>query len=198
MAVSTAFHKLAHEHMLRNWFEHYADAAGRGHRALLRVRVRRRDGHRLHRPHRPRRAGRQRHHRLQDRQERQRRSRRARACSSASTTWPCRSPRRSPSSSRCDRSSWRSCGATGAPRDRLPQVADPRGRAGGLAGARCASGSSALIARKRELNEREDFRPNPYANCRFCDFQTLCPLFPEGQPVFPVGVAAPASRGGPA
>ena len=30
------------------------------------------------------------------------------------------------------------------------------------------------------------FRPNPYANCRFCDFQTLCPLYAEGQPVFPV------------
>ena len=45
-----------------------------------------------------------------------------------------------------------------------------------------------LIARKRELNEREVFRPNPYANCRFCDFQTLCPLYAEGQPVFPVEV----------
>ena len=45
-----------------------------------------------------------------------------------------------------------------------------------------------LIARKRELNEREVFRPNPYANCRFCDFQTLCPLYAEGQPVFPVDV----------
>ena len=45
-----------------------------------------------------------------------------------------------------------------------------------------------LIKRKRDLNEREVFRPNPYANCRFCDFQTLCPLYAEGQPVFPVDV----------
>ena len=45
---------------------------------------------------------------------------------------------------------------------------------------------SALIQRKKELNVSESFRPNPYANCRFCDFQTLCPLYPEGQPVFPV------------
>lgn len=45
---------------------------------------------------------------------------------------------------------------------------------------------AALIARKRELNELEVFRPNPYANCRFCDFQTLCPLYAEGQPVFSV------------
>jgi len=45
---------------------------------------------------------------------------------------------------------------------------------------------AALIARKRELNELEVFRPNPYANCRFCDFQSLCPLYAEGQPVFPV------------
>ena len=45
---------------------------------------------------------------------------------------------------------------------------------------------ASLIARKKELNEIEVFRPNPYANCRFCDFQTLCPLYAEGQPVFPV------------
>jgi RecB family exonuclease len=45
---------------------------------------------------------------------------------------------------------------------------------------------ASLIARKKELNETEVFRPNPYANCRFCDFQTLCPLYAEGQPVFPV------------
>ncbi|HET9311332.1 MAG TPA: ATP-dependent DNA helicase [Actinomycetota bacterium] len=45
---------------------------------------------------------------------------------------------------------------------------------------------AALIARKRELNELGVFRPNPYANCRFCDFQSLCPLYAEGQPVFPV------------
>ncbi len=51
---------------------------------------------------------------------------------------------------------------------------------------------TALIARKRELTELEVFRPNPYANCRFCDFQTLCPLYAEGQPVFPVDVV----RGG--
>ncbi|HEY6565982.1 MAG TPA: ATP-dependent DNA helicase, partial [Actinomycetota bacterium] len=45
---------------------------------------------------------------------------------------------------------------------------------------------AALITRKKVLNETEVYRPNPYANCRFCDFQTLCPLYPEGQPVFPV------------
>ena len=47
---------------------------------------------------------------------------------------------------------------------------------------------SGLIARKRELNEADSFRPNPYANCMFCDFQSLCPLFPEGQPLFPAEV----------
>jgi superfamily I DNA/RNA helicase/RecB family exonuclease len=45
---------------------------------------------------------------------------------------------------------------------------------------------AALIARKKELNAAEVYHPNPYANCRFCDFRTLCPLYPEGQPVFPV------------
>ena len=54
---------------------------------------------------------------------------------------------------------------------------------------------SALIRRKKELNAAESFRPNPYTTaCRFCDFQTLCPLFPEGQPVFPVEVVR---RGAP-
>lgn len=40
---------------------------------------------------------------------------------------------------------------------------------------------STLIAQKKELNETEVFRPNPYANCFFCEFKTLCPLYPEGQ-----------------
>ena len=44
---------------------------------------------------------------------------------------------------------------------------------------------TALIAHERELNETEVYRPNPYANCRFCDFRTLCPLWAEGQPIFP-------------
>ena len=43
-----------------------------------------------------------------------------------------------------------------------------------------------LIQRKKDLNESEVYRPNPYANCRFCDFKSLCPLYPEGQPVFPI------------
>lgn len=43
-----------------------------------------------------------------------------------------------------------------------------------------------LIDRKRQLNEVGVYRPNPYANCRFCDFKTLCPLYAEGQPVFPI------------
>ena len=41
-----------------------------------------------------------------------------------------------------------------------------------------------LIAQKRELNETEVYRPNPTANCFWCDFKSLCPLFPEGQPLF--------------
>ncbi|MEO8323927.1 MAG: PD-(D/E)XK nuclease family protein, partial [Actinomycetota bacterium] len=27
----------------------------------------------------------------------------------------------------------------------------------------------------------EDFRPNPEANCRWCKFKPLCPLWPEGK-----------------
>jgi hypothetical protein len=49
-----------------------------------------------------------------------------------------------------------------------------------------------LIERKRQLNEGRVYRPNPYANCRFCDFKTLCPLYAEGQPIFAVPEAASA------
>jgi hypothetical protein len=51
-----------------------------------------------------------------------------------------------------------------------------------------------LIGRIRTLTGDEVYRPNPGANCRYCDFQTLCPLWPEGAPVFPF--TTPASRGG--
>jgi RecB family exonuclease len=47
---------------------------------------------------------------------------------------------------------------------------------------------SRLIDRKRDLIETEVYRPNPAANCYWCDFKTLCPLFPEGQPVFDLTV----------
>ncbi len=49
---------------------------------------------------------------------------------------------------------------------------------------------SELVADLRDLNEKEVWSPNPAANCRFCSFQPLCPLYPEGQPLFPheVGV----------
>ncbi len=45
---------------------------------------------------------------------------------------------------------------------------------------------SQLIERVRTLLRTETYRPNPSANCRFCDFKTLCPLWPEGKEVFPV------------
>ena len=49
---------------------------------------------------------------------------------------------------------------------------------------------SGLIGRIRTLTEEEVYRPNPGANCRFCDFQTLCSLWPEGAPVFPVAASS--------
>jgi superfamily I DNA/RNA helicase len=45
---------------------------------------------------------------------------------------------------------------------------------------------SGLIARIRELDELGTYRPNPAADCYFCDFKPLCPLFPEGRPLFPI------------
>ena len=41
---------------------------------------------------------------------------------------------------------------------------------------------SQLIARERALNLAETYKPNPYADCYFCEFKTLCPLYPEGAP----------------
>ncbi len=49
---------------------------------------------------------------------------------------------------------------------------------------------SELIADLKHLNETEVWSPNPGANCRFCSFQPLCPLYPEGQPLFPSEVTA--------
>ncbi len=43
-----------------------------------------------------------------------------------------------------------------------------------------------LIRRKRAVDEAGEYRPNPLANCMFCEFKSLCSLYPEGQPVFPL------------
>jgi hypothetical protein len=53
---------------------------------------------------------------------------------------------------------------------------------------------SGLIGRIRDLDERQAYRPNPAANCFFCDFKPLCSLYPEGQPLFPIadGAEVPA------
>jgi superfamily I DNA/RNA helicase/RecB family exonuclease len=45
---------------------------------------------------------------------------------------------------------------------------------------------SANIAQIKELNQTEVYRPSPDANCRYCDFKPLCPLWPEGRELFPV------------
>jgi superfamily I DNA/RNA helicase/RecB family exonuclease len=44
---------------------------------------------------------------------------------------------------------------------------------------------SELIGEVRELIETENYRPNPQAECFFCRFKPLCPLFPEGAELFP-------------
>ena len=43
---------------------------------------------------------------------------------------------------------------------------------------------SELIDRVRELDAAGTYRPDPDADCYFCDFKTLCPLYPEGRPLF--------------
>ena len=55
---------------------------------------------------------------------------------------------------------------------------------------------SGLIGRIRTLTAEERYRPNPGANCRYCEFQTLCSLWPEGAPPFPEPDRVPAAPGG--
>ncbi|HEX6330030.1 MAG TPA: ATP-dependent DNA helicase [Actinomycetota bacterium] len=45
---------------------------------------------------------------------------------------------------------------------------------------------SGLVRRIRELDEAGTYRPDPTADCYFCDFKPLCPLYPEGQPLFAI------------
>ena len=53
---------------------------------------------------------------------------------------------------------------------------------------------SGLIAEKKRLNEEEIFRPRPEADCFWCDFKTLCPLYPEGAiPLLPQGSVGASS-----
>jgi hypothetical protein len=44
-----------------------------------------------------------------------------------------------------------------------------------------------LIGRIGELQTAEVYRPSTQAQCRFCDFKPLCPLWPEGREVLAVG-----------
>jgi superfamily I DNA/RNA helicase len=44
---------------------------------------------------------------------------------------------------------------------------------------------SGLIGRLRTLYDTEVYRPSTQADCHWCEFKTLCPLWPEGAPVFP-------------
>jgi superfamily I DNA/RNA helicase/RecB family exonuclease len=53
---------------------------------------------------------------------------------------------------------------------------------------------SNLIAEKKRLNDEEVYRPRAEANCFWCDFKTLCPLYPEGAtPLLPQGLVAAAT-----
>lgn len=49
-----------------------------------------------------------------------------------------------------------------------------------------------LVAWIRRLDEDGTYRPNPAAQCYFCDFKQLCSLYPEGQPLFAIAEGAPA------
>jgi PD-(D/E)XK nuclease superfamily protein len=49
---------------------------------------------------------------------------------------------------------------------------------------------SGLIEQIRELLRTEVYRPSAQAECRYCDFKPLCPLWPEGRDLFPVGAEA--------
>ncbi|HWL90549.1 MAG TPA: PD-(D/E)XK nuclease family protein, partial [Actinomycetota bacterium] len=53
---------------------------------------------------------------------------------------------------------------------------------------------SGLIGELKRLNETSAYRPNSQADCFFCEFQSLCPLFPEGRPLFDVGDLATSAK----
>jgi superfamily I DNA/RNA helicase len=52
---------------------------------------------------------------------------------------------------------------------------------------------SSLVGELKRLNESGSYRPDYQADCFFCEFQSLCPLFPEGRPLFDIP-AEPATR----
>jgi superfamily I DNA/RNA helicase len=58
-------------------------------------------------------------------------------------------------------------------------------------GENMAARLTGLIEQVRELLRTEVYRPSPQAECRFCDFKTLCPLWPEGRDLFPVVAGGP-------
>jgi superfamily I DNA/RNA helicase/RecB family exonuclease len=45
---------------------------------------------------------------------------------------------------------------------------------------------SELIAEKKRLVHDDVYRPNPHADCHWCEFRSLCPLWPEGRPLLEV------------
>ncbi len=45
---------------------------------------------------------------------------------------------------------------------------------------------SGLIERIHDLDASETYRANPKADCYFCDFKTLCSLYPQGRPLFDI------------
>jgi superfamily I DNA/RNA helicase/RecB family exonuclease len=49
-----------------------------------------------------------------------------------------------------------------------------------------------LVGRLRELYENEVYRPSTAADCHFCEFKSLCSLWPQGAPVFPECEISPA------
>ncbi len=56
--------------------------------------------------------------------------------------------------------------------------------------ARIEARLSELLERLGHLHDTGIYRPSAAANCRFCDFRSLCPLWPEGRELFPEGPAA--------
>ena len=55
-------------------------------------------------------------------------------------------------------------------------------------GEKMADRLSGLIGEIKELYRTETYRPSPQAECRYCDFKSLCPLWPEGRELFPRSV----------
>ena len=159
------------ELMIERYIKHLKPGQGGGGRDRFQGRSRRAQDHRSHRPDRQERQE-PHHHRLQDVELSDLLGRRAASrCSWRSITSPPKRTRRSPHSAsrpRCNSS--------------IPKP--PLSRGDVQKRTQKPEEAEKVLERLPDLIKgvlAEDFRPNPEADCTWCKFKPLCPLWSEGK-----------------